>query len=75
MTALDVAALDRALRVVAGRRFLGPVDGGDCVELVFEADPRGNLVTIFHTGRRAGSVAFGGVASPEEYVERCGESW
>jgi len=47
--------------VVRGERFIGVVDGFDCVELVFDAEPR-NLVSIFVRGHRAGQVEFGWVS-------------
>jgi len=75
-TVLDHDGLIRLFEQLAGRRFLGPVDGGGCVELVFESDPdrKGNLVTIFtEEGRYRGQVAFGFVADAlieTGYVER-----
>lgn len=70
----DHAAMERELRALAGRRFLGTVDGDDCLELVFEDLGAGypNLVSIFTRGRRAGVVAFGGVSDPELYVRQDG---
>lgn len=61
----------RRLEELAGRRFLGAVDGGDCLELVFaDAGPgRCNLVSIFTAGAHAGVVAFGGVVEPEAYAD------
>jgi hypothetical protein len=63
-TVLDHRGLLRLFRQVAGRKFVGPVDGINCVELVFEdADDRGgNLVSIFTEGLYRGQVAFGFVA-------------
>jgi hypothetical protein len=56
---------------VAGRRFLGVVNCGDCLELVFEeAAGAGNLVTLFtDAGPRTGLVAFGFVCDAAEYVQ------
>ena len=68
---LDVNALVRALDAVEGRRFLGAVYGGDCLELVFEGERGGNLVSIYVEGRRAGAVALGGVAGPAGYARSC----
>jgi hypothetical protein len=61
------ALLLAALRAYSGRRLLGVVDGGDCVELVFEDESQTNLVSLF-TGSRIGLVAFGGVSDPVGYV-------
>jgi hypothetical protein len=60
-TVLNQAGLLHLFRHLAGRRLLGAVDGGDCVELVFEpAEPGdGNLVSIFTQGYWTGHVAFG----------------
>lgn len=67
----DHDGLRRALQELAGRCFLGAVDGGDCIELVFaDAGPgHCNLVTIHTSGLYAGVVAFGGVVEPEAYVD------
>jgi hypothetical protein len=67
---LDVEALFRALDRVEGRRFLGAVDGGGCVELVFEGEHGRNLISIYVAGGDyyRGRVAFGGVADPKDYV-------
>lgn len=66
MTALHTTVLDhdglvRLFRALAGRRFVGPVDADDCVELVFD-DPDhrgGNLVSIFTGEWNRGAVAHG----------------
>jgi hypothetical protein len=69
MCQLDRPTLVRALRKVAGRRFLGVIEVYDCIELVFDdGEPGGNLVTVYTEGRPAGHVALGGVADPDEYV-------
>ena len=75
-TVLDTDGLVRLFRELAGRTFLGPVDGFGCVELVFDdRDGKGgNLVTIFTEGRERGRVAFGFVSSPAEYVGAVEES-
>lgn len=67
---LDHRGLVNLFGQLCGRRFLGVVDCGDCVELVFDdALPGGNLVTIFtDSGRDTGLVALGGVAKPEAYI-------
>jgi hypothetical protein len=65
---IDIAALVFALRRVRGRVFPGVVDGGDCLELVFDGE-EGNLVSLYFAGPRAGCVEFGGVAGPSNYVE------
>jgi hypothetical protein len=61
MTVFDRAGLLRLFWRLSGRTLVGAVDGGDCVELVFDPNETGNLVTIFTDGRRRGLVAFGGV--------------
>jgi hypothetical protein len=71
---LDVGALIRVLDQVEGRRFIGAVIGGQCLELVFEGDRGGNLVSIYVLGRHAGAVVLGGVANPEEYA-KAGGRW
>jgi hypothetical protein len=61
----DVDGLVRLLREVAGRRFVGPVDGYGCVELVFDdagGGESGNLLTIFTEGEWRGLVALGFVS-------------
>lgn len=67
---LDHAGLVALFGRLAGRRFIGVVDCGDCVELVFSDEGRGpNLVTVFtDSGRRTGRVALGGVADAADYV-------
>jgi hypothetical protein len=69
-TVLDTDGLIRLFTELAGRTFLGPVDGFGCVELVFDDldEKGGNLVTIFTEGHERGRVAFGFVSSPTEYV-------
>jgi hypothetical protein len=69
-TVLDTDSLVRLFSELAGRTFLGPVDGFGCVELVFDDrdDKGGNLVTIFTEGRERGRVAFGFVSNPVDYV-------
>ena len=59
---------------VAGRRFVGPVDGCGYVELVFSDHDRegGSLVSVCVEGRNAGTVLLGFVADPEHYVAGCG---
>jgi hypothetical protein len=70
---LDTRALLALFSKVAGRRLLGVVDGCGCVELVFEDTGGGNLVTLYTDyGWHTGTVALGGVADPESYVEVCG---
>src|SRR4051812_47598151 len=77
--ALDTLALVRALCRVTGRRFLGVVDGLDCLELVYEGEHGRNLITVYTEGWRAGRVSFGGLDSPEGYAEQCrmddGDEW
>jgi hypothetical protein len=69
MAVLDKEVLLVALNGAGGRRFLGAVDGGDAVELVFENVRRHpNLVSIYTDCRRAGAVEVGGVADAAEYV-------
>lgn len=68
---LDLAALYRALDQVEGRRFLGAVAGGECVELVFEGEHGDNLVCVYVEGRQAGTTVLGGVATPEAYAAAC----
>jgi hypothetical protein len=60
-TVLDQAGRLRLFQHLAGRRLLGAVDGGSCVELVFEpAGPgNGDLISIFTDGYWTGHVAFG----------------
>ena len=67
---LDHAGLVEIFGRLSGRRFVGVIDCGDCVELVFEdAGPGGNLVTVFtDAGRHTGRVALGGVSEAEAYV-------
>ena len=67
----DFEGLRDCFAELEGRRFLGVVDGGDGVELVFEdAGPDAcNLVTVHHAGPYVGIVAFGGVCEPEGYVD------
>lgn len=70
---LDTEGLVDVFARVEGRRLVGVVDSCGVVELVFDDDsPGGNLISIF-TDRapHTGLVAFGGVASPEEYVAAC----
>ena len=60
-TVLDHDGLLRLFRTFAGRKFIGPVDGVACVELVFDDPDRtgGNLVSIFTEGSHRGAVAHG----------------
>jgi hypothetical protein len=69
-TVLDTDGLIRLFTELAGRTFLGPVDGFGCVELVFDDrdEQGGNLVTIFTESHERGRVAFGFVSDPAEYV-------
>jgi hypothetical protein len=73
-TVLAREGLLRLFASLAGRTFLGAVDGMDCVELVFsDPDERGgNLVSIFTDGRDRGRIAHGFVADPEGYAAACG---
>jgi hypothetical protein len=65
---LDPAGMARLFQTLVGRRLLGAVDCGDCVELVFEESSR-NLMTIYgDAGRYTGRVVLGAVADPEGYV-------
>ena len=67
---LDTQGMLELFAKVAGRRFVGPVDGYGYVELVFD-DPQeqgSNLVSICTEGRNAGLVLLGFVDSPERYV-------
>jgi hypothetical protein len=53
------------LRRYSGQRFLGAVDCGDCMELVFSrAADRGNLLCLYESGRHSD----GSVTDPEGYV-------
>lgn len=63
-TVLDLDGLVALFRQVAGRKFIGPVDGYDCLELVFEDpdDRGGNLVSIYTEGRYRGNVFLGFVS-------------
>lgn len=58
---LDLVGLVDLFSHVAGRKFIGPVDGIECLELVFEdPDDKGeNLVSIFTDGAHCGLVALG----------------
>jgi hypothetical protein len=76
-TVLDTAGLVRLFREVAGRTFLGPVDGFGVLELVFEDDPdgrSGNLVSVICEGPNRGRVTFGFVSSPAEYARAAADS-
>jgi hypothetical protein len=68
-TVLDHDGLLEVFRQLCGRRFIGPADGINCVELVFESggNDAGNLVSIFTDGVHRGQVAFGFVA--QELIE------
>ena len=57
----DLKGLVELFGHVAGRKFVGPVDGLNCLELVFEdPDDKGdNLVSIFTDGYHRGLVALG----------------
>jgi hypothetical protein len=74
---LDTASLYRALDQVEGRRFLGAVAGGHCLELVFDGEHGGNLVSIYVDGPFAGTVVLGSVAAPEAYARSysCWRPW
>lgn len=63
-TVLDLDGLIAIFRQVAGRMFVGPVNGVGCVELVFDDpdDVGGNLVSIYTEGRDCGNVWLGFVA-------------
>lgn len=66
---LDRRGLVDVFNANAGRRFVGAIDCGDCLELVFEdrGEAGGNLVTIFTAGRRRGLVAQGFVS--QEWID------
>ena len=57
-------------QMMAGRKFVGVVHGGDCIELIFEQpepiEKDRNAITLFFDGR----IAFGSIG--EEYVKLCG---
>jgi len=61
-TVTDHRGLLRVFASMAGRRFIGVVDGGDnCIEPVFD-NPRntnGNLITIYTGGVHKGAVFHG----------------
>ena len=67
---LDHAGMLDLLGRLSGRRLLGVVDCGDCIEVVFDDAPQaGNLVTLYtNSGSRTGLVAFGFVSDPDAYV-------
>ena len=64
-TVTDHRGLLRVFASMAGRRFIGVVDGGDnCIELVFD-NPRntnGNLITIYTGTRPCGQMSTGSKA-------------
>jgi hypothetical protein len=64
LTVLDREGLLALFGSLRDRRLVGVVDGGDCVEIVFEHVERQgrNLVTVFTEGRWRGQVAFGAVS-------------
>jgi len=65
---LDARKLLHLLRQVEGRRLLGVLDCGDCLELFSEAGLRPNLVTLWMEGRHRGLVSLGGVMDAKGYA-------
>lgn len=70
---LDHGGLIELFGCLEGRKLLGAVDCGDCVELVFDDLEPGenfaNLISIYtDAGRHTGRVALGGVEDPRGYV-------
>jgi hypothetical protein len=57
-TVLDCAALVEIFNRNAGRRLVGAIDCGDCLELIFEdrERKRANPVSVYKSGRRRGLV-------------------
>ena len=52
-----------------GRRLLGVVNGGDCIEVVFDGEPEdGNLLTLWFEDDGRIEYAHGSVAAPEAYA-------
>jgi hypothetical protein len=66
VTVLDPAGLAELFNQNAGRRFVGAIDCGDCVELVFEERERkgadANLISVYTSGPRRGLVFLGFVS-------------
>ncbi len=69
-TVTDHRGLLRVFASMAGRRFIGVVDGGDnCIELVFDnpENTNGNLITIYTGGVHKGAVLHGFVC--QDFIE------
>jgi len=68
-TVFDRHGLLQVFASMAGRRFVGVEDGGDCVELVFDnpENTGGNLVTVYPDGVNKGSVLHGFVS--QDFIE------